>query len=211
MVLCSWIDFADLWPLHFLQKIMHTRKRHQDMFQDLNRKLQHAEKEKESPTTDSKVSHTPLEPSPPGDTLVPAGAWEHLGALAECLTLCFVYIATNTCTTLDMESHKGTTRLSTDHHPRWKKNIFSCLFIMYGVCSLVYVCFACLCQFFAARLCRDGVRKAKAQLELNLGRRSKKDKNGFCRYISWEWKVQENVSPPSDKCRQADNYRQGEG
>ncbi|XP_010226179.1 PREDICTED: brain-specific angiogenesis inhibitor 1 [Tinamus guttatus] len=33
---------------------MHTRKRHQDMFQDLNRKLQHAEKEKESPTTDSK-------------------------------------------------------------------------------------------------------------------------------------------------------------
>ncbi|RMC14727.1 hypothetical protein DUI87_06900 [Hirundo rustica rustica] len=37
------------------EKIMHTRKRHQDMFQDLNRKLQHAEKEKESPTTDSKV------------------------------------------------------------------------------------------------------------------------------------------------------------
>nr|XP_026646381.1 adhesion G protein-coupled receptor B1 isoform X5 [Zonotrichia albicollis] len=36
------------------EKIMHTRKRHQDMFQDLNRKLQHAEKEKESPTIDSK-------------------------------------------------------------------------------------------------------------------------------------------------------------
>ncbi|XP_053102389.1 adhesion G protein-coupled receptor B1 isoform X11 [Hemicordylus capensis] len=36
------------------EKIMHTRKRHQDMFQDLNRKLQHAEKEKESPTADSK-------------------------------------------------------------------------------------------------------------------------------------------------------------
>ncbi|XP_078248150.1 adhesion G protein-coupled receptor B1 isoform X4 [Pogona vitticeps] len=36
------------------EKIMHTRKRHQDMFQDLNRKLQHAEKDKESPTTDSK-------------------------------------------------------------------------------------------------------------------------------------------------------------
>ncbi|XP_057224769.1 adhesion G protein-coupled receptor B1 isoform X3 [Malurus melanocephalus] len=36
------------------EKIMHTRKRHQDMFQDLNRKLQHAEKEKDSPTTDSK-------------------------------------------------------------------------------------------------------------------------------------------------------------
>ncbi|XP_074799859.1 adhesion G protein-coupled receptor B1 isoform X5 [Natator depressus] len=36
------------------EKIMHTRKRHQDMFQDLNRKLQHAEKEKELPTTESK-------------------------------------------------------------------------------------------------------------------------------------------------------------
>lgn len=36
------------------QKIMHTRKRHQDMFQDLNRKLQHAaEKEKEVPGADS--------------------------------------------------------------------------------------------------------------------------------------------------------------
>uniref|UniRef100_H9GMZ7 Adhesion G protein-coupled receptor B1 n=2 Tax=Anolis carolinensis TaxID=28377 RepID=H9GMZ7_ANOCA len=37
------------------EKIMHTRKRHQDMFQDLNRKLQHAEKDKESPTIDSKA------------------------------------------------------------------------------------------------------------------------------------------------------------
>ncbi|XP_033849020.2 adhesion G protein-coupled receptor B1-like isoform X2 [Acipenser ruthenus] len=34
------------------EKIMHTRKRHQDMFQDLNRKLQHAERE--SPPGDSK-------------------------------------------------------------------------------------------------------------------------------------------------------------
>lgn len=66
MVLYSWVGFADLWPFCFLQKIMHTRKRHQDMFQDLNRKLQHAEKEKESPTTDSKVSHTHPAPSPPG-------------------------------------------------------------------------------------------------------------------------------------------------
>ncbi|XP_072324378.1 adhesion G protein-coupled receptor B1 isoform X9 [Scyliorhinus torazame] len=37
------------------EKIMHTRKRHQDMFQDLNRKLQHAEKDRESPTIDSKA------------------------------------------------------------------------------------------------------------------------------------------------------------
>lgn len=37
------------------QKIMHTRKRHQDMFQDLNRKLQHAERDKETPGPESKV------------------------------------------------------------------------------------------------------------------------------------------------------------
>ncbi|XP_048850381.1 adhesion G protein-coupled receptor B1-like isoform X2 [Brienomyrus brachyistius] len=36
------------------EKVMHTRKRHQDMFQDLNRKMQHAEKERESPPSDSK-------------------------------------------------------------------------------------------------------------------------------------------------------------
>lgn len=34
---------------------MHTRKRHQDMFQDLNRKLQHAEKDKDVLGPDSKV------------------------------------------------------------------------------------------------------------------------------------------------------------
>uniref|UniRef100_A0A672QDN6 Adhesion G protein-coupled receptor B1 n=1 Tax=Sinocyclocheilus grahami TaxID=75366 RepID=A0A672QDN6_SINGR len=38
-----------------LQKIMHTRKRHQDMFQDLNRKLQHAEKDRDSPPVDGKT------------------------------------------------------------------------------------------------------------------------------------------------------------
>ena len=38
-----------------LQKIMHTRKRHQDMFQDLNRKLQHADKDKDALGPDSKV------------------------------------------------------------------------------------------------------------------------------------------------------------
>lgn len=35
---------------------MHTRKRHQNMFQDLNRKMHHAEKDRESPASDSKVS-----------------------------------------------------------------------------------------------------------------------------------------------------------
>ncbi|XP_043923226.1 adhesion G protein-coupled receptor B1 isoform X2 [Protopterus annectens] len=37
-----------------LEKIMHTRKRHQDMFQDLNRKMQTTEKERESPPVDTK-------------------------------------------------------------------------------------------------------------------------------------------------------------
>uniref|UniRef100_A0A669D2M5 Adhesion G protein-coupled receptor B1 n=1 Tax=Oreochromis niloticus TaxID=8128 RepID=A0A669D2M5_ORENI len=35
------------------EKIMHTKKRHQNMFQDLNRKLHHAEKDRESPASDS--------------------------------------------------------------------------------------------------------------------------------------------------------------
>jgi len=39
------------------QKIMHTKKRHQNMFQDLNRKHHHAEKDRESPASDSKVTH----------------------------------------------------------------------------------------------------------------------------------------------------------
>ena len=36
---------------------MHTKKRHQNMFQDLNRKLHHAEKDRESPASDTKVNH----------------------------------------------------------------------------------------------------------------------------------------------------------
>lgn len=36
----------------------------------------------------------------------------------------------------------------------------------------------------AARLCRNGVGKAKAQLELDLTRGAKKDKKDFYRYIS---------------------------
>ncbi|XP_061886022.1 adhesion G protein-coupled receptor B1-like isoform X2 [Entelurus aequoreus] len=36
------------------EKIMHTKKRHQNMFQDLNRKLHHADKDRESPASDSK-------------------------------------------------------------------------------------------------------------------------------------------------------------
>lgn len=42
---------------------MHTKKRHQNMFQDLNRKLHHAEKDRESPASDSKVNHQEEPPS----------------------------------------------------------------------------------------------------------------------------------------------------
>lgn len=53
------------------QKIMHTRKRHQDMFQDLNRKLQHAaEKEKEVPGIESKVRSMGSAPAATGFCLL---------------------------------------------------------------------------------------------------------------------------------------------
>ncbi|XP_025767172.1 adhesion G protein-coupled receptor B1 isoform X6 [Oreochromis niloticus] len=38
------------------EKIMHTRKRHQDMFQDLNRKIHSADKDRESPPVDAKAT-----------------------------------------------------------------------------------------------------------------------------------------------------------
>lgn len=41
----------------------------------------------------------------------------------------------------------------------------------------------------AAQLCRNGVRKAKEQLELNLAKDTKYNKKGFYRYISQKRKV----------------------
>uniref|UniRef100_A0A6Q2YG89 Adhesion G protein-coupled receptor B1a n=1 Tax=Esox lucius TaxID=8010 RepID=A0A6Q2YG89_ESOLU len=48
------------------EKIMHTRKRHQDMFQDLNRKIQTADQERVSPPVDGKTGKrwSPLAASP---------------------------------------------------------------------------------------------------------------------------------------------------
>ncbi|KFO78572.1 hypothetical protein N303_07682, partial [Cuculus canorus] len=46
-----------------------------------------------------------------------------------------------------------------------------------------------------AQLCRDEVRKAKVQLELNLAREVKTNKKGFYRYINQKRKVIENVPP----------------
>ncbi|XP_073086339.1 adhesion G protein-coupled receptor B1 isoform X2 [Manis javanica] len=85
------------------EKIMHTRKRHQDMFQDLNRKLQHTEKDKEVLGPDSKPEkqQTPnkrpweslrkthgtpawvkkeLEPLPPSPLELRSVEWEKSGA-----------------------------------------------------------------------------------------------------------------------------------
>ena len=47
----------------------------------------------------------------------------------------------------------------------------------------------------AARLCRDGIRKAKACLEINLARNAKKNKKGFYRYLNQKRKVQEGIPP----------------
>jgi len=53
----------------------------------------------------------------------------------------------------------------------------------------------------AAPLCRDGVRKARAQLKLYSTRGTKKDKKGFYRHINRNRKVQEGI--PSLVSKQA--------
>ncbi|KFW09685.1 hypothetical protein N327_13834, partial [Fulmarus glacialis] len=45
-------------------------------------------------------------------------------------------------------------------------------------------------------ICRDGMRKAKAQLELDLARDAKNNKKGFYRYVGQKRKTKENVPPP---------------
>ncbi|KFQ85226.1 hypothetical protein N337_10020, partial [Phoenicopterus ruber ruber] len=47
----------------------------------------------------------------------------------------------------------------------------------------------------AAWLCRYGVRKAKAWMELNLARDAKNNKRGFYRYVSQKRKVKESAPP----------------
>jgi len=44
-------------------------------------------------------------------------------------------------------------------------------------------------------LCRDGVRKVKAQLELNLARDVKNNNKGFYRYVRQKMKVKESILP----------------
>ncbi|KFQ76863.1 hypothetical protein N335_14424, partial [Phaethon lepturus] len=45
----------------------------------------------------------------------------------------------------------------------------------------------------AARLCRDEVRRAKAQLELNLAREAKNNKSSFYRYVSHKRRAKEST------------------
>jgi len=47
----------------------------------------------------------------------------------------------------------------------------------------------------AARLCRDGDRKAKAQLELNLARDAKNNKKIFYRSVRQKRKVKASLTP----------------
>ncbi|PKU48851.1 dynein heavy chain axonemal-like [Limosa lapponica baueri] len=51
----------------------------------------------------------------------------------------------------------------------------------------------------AAQLCRNGVRKAKVQLELNLATDAKNNKKGFYRYVSQKRKVKQSVPPMMTK------------
>jgi len=50
-----------------------------------------------------------------------------------------------------------------------------------------------------ARLRGEGVRKAKAQMELNLARGAKNDKKGCYRYVNQKMKVKESVPPLMNK------------
>jgi len=48
---------------------------------------------------------------------------------------------------------------------------------------------------YTAQSCKDGVRKARVQLEVNLARDTKNNKKGFYRYISQKRKVKESIPP----------------
>ncbi|KAK4828079.1 hypothetical protein QYF61_023139 [Mycteria americana] len=53
-----------------------------------------------------------------------------------------------------------------------------------------------------AWLCRDAIRKAKAQLELNLARDAKNNKKGFYRYVGQKRKIKENGPTLVNKTRE---------
>ena len=47
----------------------------------------------------------------------------------------------------------------------------------------------------AAELCRDEIKKVKAQLKLDFTSGAERNRKGFCRYISRKRKVQEGAPP----------------
>jgi len=59
-----------------------------------------------------------------------------------------------------------------------------------------------------AQLCRDGVSRAKVQLELNFTRDAKNNKKGFYRYVKQKRKVKESLPPPHRQTRTASSYQQ---
>ncbi|KFU97058.1 hypothetical protein N339_06908, partial [Pterocles gutturalis] len=62
-----------------------------------------------------------------------------------------------------------------------------------------------------AWLCRDGVRKAKAQLELNMARDAKNNKKGFCGYVNQKRKVKESVPALMSKAAKLATTNEEEG
>jgi len=62
-------------------------------------------------------------------------------------------------------------------------------------------------------LCRDEVRRAKAQLELNLARDVEHNKKGFYRYVNQKRKVKESIPfPPLNEHNwQTGSNKRGEG
>ena len=44
-------------------------------------------------------------------------------------------------------------------------------------------------------MCRDGVRKAKVRMDLNLASNAKNNKKGFCRYVNQKRKVKASIPP----------------
>jgi len=57
----------------------------------------------------------------------------------------------------------------------------------------------------AVWLCRDEVRKAKLQLELNLARDAKNNKKVFYRHVNQKRKVKESVPPDEQERRPSIN------
>ena len=58
-------------------------------------------------------------------------------------------------------------------------------------------------------MCRDEVRRAKTQLELNLARDAKNHKKAFCRYVSQKRRLKK-AYPPDEQERPPCINRQGE-